>query len=758
MRAFEQVGVSYPRHEALQKAMGSARYTDDLSLPGMAYGAVLRCPHSHARVTRIDTTEAAAMEGVLCILTPSDVPQRLFNCSGNPPSALIVPDEVILTDHPRCIGDRVCAVAASTKAQCEAALRKIKVEYELLPAVMSIGDALREGAPRVREDFAEDNIMKKLVFRQGDVEQGFAEADYVFEQAFETQPIAHVAMELTGCVCDYGADGKITVWSPSQTPYQERRILAELLELPETDIRIIKPTMGGGFGARQQLHNQHIGILLSKAAGRPVKLMNTREEDMLATVTRHETVCTIKIGVKKDGAITTAHIQNYLNGGPYITHTPTVSAAAGRKFQYTAQHYLYEGISVYTNSPTAGAMRGYGNIQVVAGREILLNRIAEKLGMDPVAFRLKNHIQSGGRFPAADYDIHSCGIADCVRQANELRTKIDAADPPRNDDTISEAWGVAFSCHSSGPSNKDGMSSAIVLANDDGTVTLSIGSADIGQGSETVMAQIAAEELGIPFAQVRVSAADTAVNPYDTGTFASGQTYVCGNAVSRACADLRAKLCAALEQYEGLAQGAVTHQNGVYTLPLQAGTKRLSFREAAHHVAFGMKGMVLIGSASYKATASPPPFAVCYAKASYNKRSGEVRVKECIEIADVGTPINPESVKGQIEGGVAMGIGYAMTEDIEYDKRANKAHSSDLLAYKVPLTVDLPNIYAGIAEDVYEPSGPLGAKSIGELSSVPVAPAVANAVRAATGLEFERLPLSRYLMPQRGAKGGAGEV
>lgn len=757
MNAFKEVGVSYPRHEGLAKAMGTAKYTDDLTPQNLAYGMLLRSPHAHALVKSIDTSEAERMEGVLCILTPKDVIQRLYNCSGNPPSGLIVPDEVILTDHPRCLGDRICAIAAQTKAQCEAAIRKIKVEYEVLPAVMSIDAAIKEGAQLVREDMAKDNIMKLLVFDQGNVEDGFAEADYIFEQTFHAQPIAHVCMEPTGCVCEYGADDKITIWSPSQTPYQERRILAELFDRKESDIRVIKQTMGAGFGARQQLHNQHVGVLLSKYAKRPVKLMNTREEDMVASVTRHETKCTIKMGVKKDGSITATYIKNYLNGGPYITHTPTVSAAAGRKFQYVAKNYLYEGYSVYTNSPVAGAMRGYGNIQVVAGREVLMTEIAKKLGFDPVEFRLKNHIQIGDRFPAAGYSINSCGIQDCVRQAEEIKAKIDAKEPLRNDDTISEAWGVGFCCHSSGPSNLDGMSSAIVMANDDGTVSLSIGSSDIGQGSETVMSQIAAQELGLPYAEVSVSAADTAVNPYDTGTFASGQTYVCGNAVTRACADLRGKLCAALEHYEGLPEGSVKYEDGLYTLPLAEGEKRLPFQQAVRHVAFGMKGLVLIGSASFKAMASPPPFAVCYAKASYNKETGAVRIKECIEIADVGTAINPESVKGQIEGGVAQGVGYAMTENIEYDKRANKASSTDMLSYKVPLTMDMPNVYSGIAEGVYEPTGPLGAKSIGELAQVPVAPAIVNAVRAATGVDILSMPISNYILPMGAGKGGERE-
>ena len=747
MTSQSAVGSSYPRREALDKALGLAKYTDDLHFSNLAYGMILRSPHSHAKVTKLDPSAALAIPGVLGVLTPKDVPDKLYNCSGNPPSPLIIPDERVLTDHPLCFGDRICAVVAQSMELCEKALRALEIEYEILPALMSIEDALKPGAPILQPGINRDaNVMFRHLFTQGDVEEGFAQADHIFKGTFTTQPIAHVSMEPTGCVCLWERNGKITVWSPSQTLYQERRIMAEIFDKNESDIRFIKPAMGGGFGARQQLQNQHVGALLSKIAGRPVKLINTREEDMYAAATRHECKCTIKMGVRADGTITTTSIQSYLNGGPYITHSPTVSAAAGRKLQYRAQHYRYEGISVYTNSPTAGAMRGYGNIQVVVGREILLERIARELGLDPVGFRLKNHVGVGDEFPAAGYSIDSCGIEDCVVQAEEIRAQIDREYPLRREGNLRDAWGYAFSCHSSGPSNKDGMSSAVVMANDDGTITLSIGSADIGQGSETTMSQIAAQALGINYSEMSVLAADTAVNPYDTGTFASGQTFVCGNAVNLACADLIDKLRKALANYYGVSPEAVTEEQGVYRVEAGEAIHRHTFREAVRLVAFGMKGRVLIGSGTYKATASPPPFAVCYARVTYDQAENTIQVTDVIQIADVGTPINPEAVRGQIEGGISMGVGYALYEDIQYNKRANKTPTTGLLDYKVPLSVDMPRIHSGIARNVYDPNGPMGAKSIGELSSIPIAPAIVNAVESITGRSFDALPLSRHFM------------
>lgn len=741
------VGQSFPRTDALMKTMGLAEYTDDLHFRDLAYGMILRSPHSKADVRLVDDREARAVPGFLGLLTPDDVPDRLYNCSGNPPSALIIPDERILTWHPKCLGDRILAVVAETPEACEAALRALHVEYDVQEPVMDVRKALAEDAPQVQPERSENNLMYHMHLAEGDVEKGFAEADHIFEETFYTQPIHQLYLEPTSCVCHYRQDGKITVWSPSQTLFQERRILAELFDRSESDIRIIKPAMGGGFGARQQLHNQHIGVLLSKMIYRPVKILNRREEDITASSTRHATTCTIKIGVMDDGSIKAVSIRNLLNGGPYITHTPTVGAAAGKKFQYHTEHYSYDGISVYTNSLTAGAMRGYGNIQVVFGREILLDRIARALNLDPVETRLKYHLQVGDHFPAADYDILSCGIEDCVKKAERIRATIDAERPPRDDDEVREAWGIAFCCHSSGPSNRDGMSSAVVMANDDGSVVLSIGSADIGQGSETVMAQIAAETLGIPFENVEVRAADTAATPYDTGTFASGQTFVCGNAVTIACRRMRDNLRDGLARFYDTDASEITDDGQRFAVHTEEGIIFLDFIEAVGKIAFGMKGMVVIGQGSYKALGSPPPFAVCYARARYDKRTDQVAITDIIEVVDVGQPINPEQVKAQVHGGVATGFGYAMIEDIEYNRRAKKTQSVNLLHYKAPLMNDVPRIYADIAEGVKDPAGPFGAKSVGELSAVPVAPAVANAVARASETEIAAMPICRVLPP-----------
>ncbi len=745
---FKVVKKSPPRHEALSKAMGTALYTDDMKFDNLAYGLVVRSPHAHAKVISMDKAAAMAVQGVIGVISAEDVTDRLFNCSGNPPSPSLAHDEVILTNHPKCLGDRVAAVVAESYEACVLASRALNVQYEVLKPNFSIKDALKEEAYELQPNTTQEkNMFKNMVFSEGDVQEGLNNAEHVFEGSFTTRAQAHVALEPTICVCDYTADGRVTIHSNSQTLYQERRILAEVLDMNETDIRIIKPAMGSGFGARQQLHNQHVGIILSKLAKRPVKILHTREEEMYATATRHETESNYKFGLDKDGMIKTFKGENFLNGGPYTTHSIFVSAAAGRKFQYHADNYLYEGKSIVTNSPTGGAFRGYGNIQFSFGREVMMSRIAKAFGEDPVQFRLKNHLKVGDRFPSADYSLDSCEIEACVKRADEIKEKIDNENPLVNNDRISEAWGHAFACHSSGPSNKDGMSSAIIMVNTDGSANLLIGSADIGQGSETVMKQITAEKLGLSYEKVNVRAADTDTTPYDTGTFASGQTYVCGNAVSLACDDVIVKLKAAIIHYFDLPENSVEYDNGIFSYTHEGEKVEKHFSEAVKTVYFGMRGSVIIGSASYKAKSSPPPFAVCYAKVRHDKMLNSISITDVIQVVDVGTAINPEAVRGQVEGGIAQGIGYAMFEDLEIDKISKRTFTTDLLHYKAPLSVDMPNVYADIV-DGYEPSGPLGAKSVGELTIIAVAPAIVNAIEVATEKVIDHIPVSNLFMPK----------
>ncbi|KUO74201.1 MAG: hypothetical protein APF77_21040 [Clostridia bacterium BRH_c25] len=744
MEDFKVVGKSHHRFESIKKAIGHAKYTDDYVLPNMVYGMILRSPYAHARVKSIDKSQAEKVAGVLKILLPEDVPDKLFNCSGNPPSPLLIEDERILTDHPLYMGDRIAAVAAVTKEACREALDKLIVEYEELTAVFDVDDALREDAPLLHPEISSSNIVKKIEAKQGDIDNGFKESDYVFEDVYYAPMIQNVSMEPNSYICDYAFEGKLNIISTSQTPFQERRILARLLDMAENDVRIIKPVMGGGFGERQQLHNQHVGAILSKVVGRPVKIINTREEQMYASVVRHSAKIFLKIGVTKDGYIKAFKVESYYNTGAYTTHGPTVVAAGSRKINYRIPNYLFEGYCVYSNSPVSGAVRGYGNPQMTFAREVMLNTIAKKLNMDPIEFKMKNHVEIGDKLPAATASLLSCATEECLKGGEEIRRKIDEEESKNrteNDPNIKEAWGTAFCCHTSGPSSKEGMSSSVILINDDGTANLLIGSADIGQGSETILSQIAAEGLGIDLKDIAVTAADTKFTPYDTGTFASSQTYVGGNAVFLAVKDAIEKITKALARLYEVGAEKIIFDKGRFVISYIEGNKELTLKEAMSKITFGQKGTIITGSSSYKAVEAPPPFAVCWAKVSVDMITGSVHLKHIIEAVDVGKAINPKLVEGQVQGGISMGIGYAMMEQIEIDKKTKKVLSSDLLHYKVPLTLDMPDIHVYVA-DGYEPTGPFGAKSVGELSTVPVAAAIAIAISNATGEEIKRIPIT----------------
>lgn len=750
MDDFRVIGKSHPRFESIKKSLGKAKYTDDYVLTDMVYCMILRSPYSNAKVKNIDKSQAEKVPGVLKILLPWDVSQELFNCSGNPPSSLLFEDEKILTGHPLFMGDRIAAVAGTTKEACIKGIDELVVKYEELTPVFDIEDAIKQDAIPLHPDLSDNNIIKKIEAEQGDVEKGFRESDYVFEDVFYTPMIQNVSMEPNSCICDYTIEDKLNIISTSQTPFQERRILAKLLDMKENDIRIIKPIMGGGFGERQQIHNQHIGAIISREIGKPVKIINTREEQMYASVVRHSAKMYLKVGVSKDGYIKALKIKSYYNTGAYSTHGPTVVAAGSRKVNYNIPNYLFEGYCVYTNLTPSGAVRGYGNPQMTFAREVMLNTIANKLNMDPIEFKMKNHVKTGDKLPAAASRLLSCATEECLREGEKIRKKIDKKEEKEEfgkDTNIKEAWGIAFCCHTSGPSSKEGMSSSVVLINDDGTVNLIIGSADIGQGSETILSQIAAESLGIELNDINVTASDTKTTPYDTGTFASSQTYVGGNAVLLATKEAKKKVIKGLAEVYNISGDSISFEGGCFTFISSNNIIKLNFKQAISKITFGQKGVIIIGSSSYKAEEAPPPFAICWAKVAVNTLTGSIHLKHIIEAVDVGKAINPELVEGQVHGGVSMGIGYAMTEQIEVDKRTKKILSSDLLHYAIPLTLDMPEIHVYIA-DGHEPTGPFGAKSVGELATVPVAAAIANAISNATGEQINRIPITNSFYPK----------
>ena len=749
-KTFSVVNHKVPRLESMQKATGEILYTDDIRMPGEAAAMLIRSPYPRARVLSIDTSEAEKVPGYLGCVTPYEAVQKKFNCSGNPPSGLLFQDEYVLTTDCKSYGDRIMILAAETLSACREAVQAVKIEYEVLKPYLTIKEALAPDAEPLQPDISDTNVAQHRDVEKGTAKEGEAHSEALVEGHYSTQPMQHAQIELTSCLVDFSDGRHLKVYSNSQTIYQERRILAELLDMRESDIDFIKPAVGAGFGARQQLHSQPAAALMSRKIHRPVRLCYSREEDIATAVARHGAEIDIRVGADRDGKLQYFETKYQLNTGAYTTHGPTVCAAAARKFQYNVPNYLFHGDTVFTDHVTAGAFRGYGNTQLTFGREIAMDELAQKLGMDPVEFRLKNHIHAGEYFPCASMPVNSCAIEDCVRRAKKFQAHVDEVEGPLVDNEEKrQAWGYAFACHGSGASNLDGLSSAIVMMNDDGTVQLLVGSCDIGQGSETMEAQICAESLGIDLADVHIYAADTRFTPYDTGTFGSSQAFLCGNAIVNACRDFKAKYLAALQVVYPDKVPEVLPGNR-FSVKKDGVEEIITYKEGARKIMFDPHGTVIIGSGAYKALASPNPFVVCFVKAEYYKKLNAIRILDIIQVADVGTPINRLTLEGQLQGGILQGMGYALFEHIEINPKLKKPMSTDFLHYRFAEADDMPNLYVDMA-DSYEPTGPHGAKSVGELCTIPSGPAIVNAVAHACGKPVHSIPLSDHfiILPSR---------
>lgn len=748
---FRTVNKKLPRLESWEKATGQIRYTDDIHIPGEAAAMLIRCPYPRAKVTSIDMSEAEKVPGYLGCVLPEEVSDRPFNCSGNPPSGLLFQDEYVLTRDCKAYGDRILILAAETKKACREAASKVKLTYEIRKPYLTINEALADDAEPIQPSLSKTNLARRQFVDAGEPRSEEDSAKAVVSGHFETSPMQHAQIELTSCLVDFSDRKHLVIYSCSQTIYQERRIIAEIMGLRETDIDFIKPAVGAGFGARQQLHSQPAAAYLSRKIARPVRLTYTREEDIAAAVARHGAEMDIRVGTDADGSLDFFDAHIGFNTGAYTTHGPTICAASARKFQYRTKGYHFVGDTVFTDHVTGGAFRGYGNTQLSFGREVAMDMMAERLGMDPVDFRLKNHVRAGDHFPGAAMAVSSCAIEDCVRRARRFQQLVDVQEGPLIDDEEKkQAWGYAFATHGSGASNLDGLSSAIVMMNDDGTVQLLVGSCDIGQGSETMEAQIYAESLGLDVSDVHIHAADTRFTPYDTGTFGSSQTFLCGNAIVRACGDFKRKFMDALSAvFPGK---AVRLADGRFCVRKETDGEEeiLTYREAARRIMFDPHGAVIIGTGYYKATASPNPFVVCFAKVEYLKKMNAIRVLDVIEVADVGTPVNRLTVEGQLQGGILQAMGYALYEKLEINPKLKKVMSTDLLHYRFAEADDMPNLYVDMA-DGYEPTGPHGAKSVGELSTIPGAPAIVNAVRHASGKDVTSIPLCMefLILPSR---------
>ncbi|NLE73898.1 MAG: molybdopterin-dependent oxidoreductase [Actinobacteria bacterium] len=762
------IGRDLPRVDGPDKAAGAALYTDDLRLPGMLHGRLLRSPHAHARIVNIDTSRAAALNGVRCIITGRDIPLVRF---GN---WRLMPDtqdqHALCIDKVRYIGDEVAAVVAIDVDTAEEALSLIKVEYESLDAVFEVLSSLSPEAPLLHEELS-DNVSVNRRIEYGDPEQGLAESDLILDNTFTVHAVSAAYLEPCSALARYEPGGRFTVWSSTQVPYILQCMLAATLGVRENDVRVIKPAVGGGFGGKMELRAwEFCAAFAARETGRPVKFTLSREEELAYGRRRHPMTIHSRVGFRKDGTLVAKDLEILLDGGAYNAMGPTATFLSGNfgAMLYRYPSYRYWGRHVYTNKPPASAMRGFGAPQSLFVSESQMNMAAKQLGIDPIEIRIKNAMRTGDVIPDVA-TISSCGFIESLEKAAEIsgwhekrrafRDKLAAGSAAPTASGAAAALaprrlvrGLGVGCYSfiSGGvfnwfNTQYPFSAAEVRAFSDGTVHLLTMAADIGQGSDSVLVQILAEELGLDPGDIRLTAGDTAMTPQaDLGTWGSRVTLMAGNAVLDAARKIKEDLFGALSARFGL--------NVIYDLECRDGRvqvkgrpdRGLAFGEAVAMVQKSRRGEPLIAHGYYtprgKGLVTPAfSFGTQVAEVEVDLDTGQVQVQKMWTAHDCGVPLNPMGVEGQLEGSIHMGLGYALYE--QFAMEDGRTLNTTFLDYKIPTALDMPT-GESVTIETYEPEGPFGAKEAGEGLVSPTAPAIAEAVYHATEYRCMDLPIT----------------
>jgi 4-hydroxybenzoyl-CoA reductase subunit alpha len=742
MTQYAVVGKSVPRVDGKIKATGEARYTADLKLPGMLYGKVLRSPLPHARILNIDTSKAEQLSGVKAVVTGNDTLGEKINILRFWPE--LADQQLLVTDKVRYIGDAVAAVAATDERIADEALGLIQVEYEELPAVFNPEEALKEGASLVHDRF-ERNISGRHRMGFGDVAAGFQESDYVREDRFFTQHIQYAPMEPHACLASADSPGRLTLWTSTQSPYINQHLLATALGMRHSDVRIIKPYIGGGFGGKVELFPyQFCAALLSKKAGKPVMIELTREETHAVTRRKSPFMIDVKTGVKKDGTLVARDFTVLIDGGAYNGWGPLTLRIAGfyLSVPYRMANYQYQGYRVYTNKVPSGPMRGHAAVQVFFAAESQLDMIAEELGIDPVEIRLKNVSQAGD--VVFGTNIYSNGLRECIETAAQASGWYEK----RGKLPDGQGMGIACGIYVSGGlfnyfDTKVPYSESYVVLNDDGTVSFFTGASDIGQGSDTVLSQIVAEELGVNLEDIVLTAADTQVCPLDLGSFSSRVTMIAGSAAQAAAADAKRQLLEVCASKLELRTHETLECSGGRIFVRGAPDRGMSFAEAVLTAQRGRNSPIM-GRGAFNARGrgwgSPGvSFQAQIPEVEIDRETGKVKVNKITIAHDCGKAINPLAVEGQVDGGLHMGLGQALTEELKIEE--GKVLNPSFVDYKTVSPVEMPPVES-ITVETNDPEGPFGAKEVGEGITVGTCPAVANAISDAIGVRIKELPLS----------------
>lgn len=741
MSKYSVIGTRVHRVDGTDKVSGRAKYTFDVVLPEMLQGKILRSPHPHAKILNIDTTKAEKLVGVKAVLTGKDTFGRKNGIWRRFPE--LCDEEILCRTKVRYIGDPVAAVAAVDEDTAEEALDLIEVDYEPLPAVFDPLEAIKEDAPQIHEG-VELNINVTRHIEWGDVDEAFKKADYVREDQFKCASQAHMCMETHCAVASFGLDGKLTVWTSTQSSYYIQRLLADMLEMREGDIRVIKPTTGGGFGGKFELDSsQFCASLLSMKIRKPVKIVLSREEEFTASKRRTPMYVYTRLGAKKDGTLLAKEIRVITEGGAYTGMGATCLYLCGffSSFPYRYPSYRYDGYRVYTNTAPTSAMRGFGAPQATFVGEGQLDMLAADLGIDPIEIRRKNGMVPNYVVPG-QATIQSCGLPECL-DAIDKHIKKRGKLPPDHGIGI-----AAYGFMSGGIFNwfdtPYAFSSAIVRINVDGKVDLFTGACDIGQGSDTTLSMICAEELGVHLDDIRIHAADTGICPVDLGAWGSRQTLMTGNAVKMAAADAKAQL---LE----FAQARLA-PNIVYDLDIKdrfvhlvdRPEKGLPYEDVVRQAIRGKDGECIIGRGHYtphrKGMVSPAySFGVQAVEVAVDRETGKYRLVNVMTAHESGQVINPLGIEGQLEGAIMMAGGYGLCEDQPMDD--GRILNPSIAEYKLIRSLDMPETEI-LEIDTYEPEGPFGAKEAGEGLTNPTAGAIGNAIYKAVGVRINSLPIT----------------
>ncbi len=737
---------------------GKGYYTDDIAAQDSLVIKILRSPYAFARIKNIDVSEAKKLNGVALVLTYKDVPHVSFSRAGQGYPEPSPHDKFILDEYVRYVGDEVAMVAAIDEDVANDALKLIKVEYEVLEPVLDFETAYENKSVIHPEDGIcemfpigfepKKNVAAAYEMEVGNVEEEFKNSDVIVDEVFYSQAQAHAMLETHSSNARLDEHNRLVIYSSTQTPFHMRRILATTLGMPVSQIRVIKPRVGGGFGGKQAFHGEFFCALTTLKTGKPSRCVYTREEVFGSSYTRHPMRIEMKIGATKDGHINAIDCHSLSDTGAYGEHSLTVFMIVGSKvlpLYNKVNAVRFGGRVVYTNHVSAGAYRGYGAIQGNYALESTIDILAEKLGINPKTLREMNSMKEKETSPIFEIMgegtkgtamiMESCKLPYCIKRGAELIDWNHNWPRKKVSDTKVRGYGMAIAMQGSGIPFMD-MGSASIKLNDGGSYMVTVGATDIGQGSDTIISQIVAEELETTVDKVLIYSSDTDLTPFDCGAYASSTTYVSGNAAWKAAQKMRKRLIKEAATFLEVKEDSVEFDGKTFT----SGDKTVSLNDISIKMLYNKNLQQVQVTESYYGHVSPPPFMAAYAEVEVDIETGEYEVLNYVTVTDCGTTINPMLARGQVEGGVVQGLGMACFEDVKYDKKGNLL-SNNFLNYHIPTHKEIHKLTSEFA-DSYEPTGPFGAKSVGEIGIDTPPAVICNAIYNATGVRVHTLPIT----------------